>query len=360
MEDYRVQLDFYDGPMDLLLYLVRKNEVDIQDIPIAAITEQYCRYVELMRAIDINLAGEFLVMAAWLIEIKTRMLLPSELPPPTEGEAGPAEAAEALADPRAELVRQLLAYKQFRTLADELGEAAAEAAMRYPRAGIDWKQIAPELADEPEIDIADAGVWDLFEAFGRLLEQTGRLRPHEVSYDDTPIHVHADHLVARLGAEGPLAFRRIFEGRSRSEFLGLFLALLELVRQKRIRVEQEGRFGEIFILPAPEPADANAAAPPAEAATPEPPPPAKPKFDAEKIRRRRSGDEPPAGVTWVDPEEGEESDHALREIDQQLRAIRMPADPDTLIGGSPESPPDEAAAPEPSPPQAGPPAESQG
>jgi segregation and condensation protein A len=330
MDDYRVQLDFYDGPMDLLLYLVRRNEVDIHDIPIARITEQYCRYVELLHQIDINVAAEFLVMAAWLVEIKTRMLLPAV---PEEGEEeGAASAAEDLADPRAELVRQLLAYKQFRELADELGEAAAEQALRHPRAGLDWQQLSDQPA-QPELDIADVQVWDLFQAFGRLMEQTGRLAPVEVSYDETSMAEHAEFLLAQLARHGAMPFERIFQTedglRPRSQIVGLFLAILELVRQKRILVEQEKPpAGPIFLLPAPEGGDEEV----------------EPRRAATVRRKPRKGEQ--VGVTWVAPEEGEETDEGLRAIDRELESIQLPPDPDALAdadpaqSAEPDSPPD--------------------
>ncbi|MDD4889799.1 MAG: segregation/condensation protein A [Phycisphaerae bacterium] len=337
MEDYRVQLDFYDGPMDLLLYLVRKDEVDIGDIPIARITEQYCRYVEVLKNLDLNLAAEFLLMAAWLMEIKTRMLLPTTPAEQPEGVESPTSAADALADPRAELVRQLLAYKRFKDLADGLGEAAAEQALKFPRAGIDWEQLVGEQ-QEPAVNIADVQIWDLFEAFGRLMDATGRAF-HDVTYDDTPIYEHQADLVDRLTNEGPQRFEALFEGRTRSQIIGLFLAMLELIRQKRIRIEQDRAFGSI-LLSLRDPADAAAQSAPVQSApatgAEEPTPPAKETAEsiAEKIARRRKKGDEPAGLTWVESEEDPDAlDQGLRAIDQELKAIAIPPDPDLLANG---------------------------
>ena len=122
--DYRVQLDIYNGPIDLLLYLIRKDEVDIYDIPISRITDQYLEYVDVLHELEPNLAGEFLVMAATLMEIKSRMLLPTE--------AVDEETGEPI-DPRSELVRQLLQYKQFKDAASWLGEAGENQSLKYPR-----------------------------------------------------------------------------------------------------------------------------------------------------------------------------------------------------------------------------------
>jgi len=179
MNEYRVNLDVYDGPLDLLLYLIRRDEVDIYDIPIAHITEQYLSYVELLKALDPNLAGEFLVMAATLMEVKTRTLLPT--PSAEEG----AEEGQAL-DPRAELVRQLLEYKAFKDAADDLAHQGELQQMRFARTAK-----PPEL-DADELDIEDVQVWDLLDAFNRLMESIGRQpREHQVIYDDTPIELHA-------------------------------------------------------------------------------------------------------------------------------------------------------------------------
>jgi len=247
MSEYRVNLDFYNGPMDLLLYLIRRDELDIYDIPISLITEQYMQYVQMIQELDPNLAGEFLVLAATLIEIKTRLLLPT--PPQEEG----AEQGVSI-DPRAELVRQLLEYKAFKDASADLADAADVRSQKFPR-----KPFMPE-ADPTELDMEDVQLWDLFDAFGKLMESIGR-KPgeHEVIYDDTPVELHATDIIDRLGREGSLTFRKIFEGRtSRSEIVGLFIALLELVRQKKIFAEQDEVFGEIQIVMNPNPSAADA------------------------------------------------------------------------------------------------------
>ncbi len=234
MQDYRVQLDIYQGPLDLLLYLIRRDEVDIYDIPIARITEQFVQYVGLLKEIDPNAVGDFLVMAATLLEIKSRMLLPK--PPPEEG-------GEDLADPRLDLVRQLLEYKKYKDAAARLAEAAEERAMRYTRSP------ATRPAEGVEVELDDLQIWDLLTAFNNLMSAIGRPPTrHEVVYDDTPISLHAADIQDRLEREGgSLQFERIFEGRSKSEMIGLFLALLELIRQKRVRAEQDRPFGTIFV-----------------------------------------------------------------------------------------------------------------
>jgi segregation and condensation protein A len=236
MSDYRVNLDIYNGPLDLLLYLIRRDEVDIYDIPIAAITEQYVKFVDVLKDVDPNLAGEFLVIAATLLELKTRMLLPT--PPEEAGEPGAIGG-----DPRTELVRQLLQYKAFKDAAGDLAQAAADHALRFPR--------HPAFAhdDQAGVDLDEVQVWDLLDAFSRLMASIGKGKTlHEVIYDDTPVELHAEDIMDRLKREGPMSFAKIFEGRTtRGEIVGLFLALLELVRQKKIVAIQDANFGTINI-----------------------------------------------------------------------------------------------------------------
>jgi segregation and condensation protein A len=238
--DYRVELDVYNGPLDLLLYLIKRDELDIYDIPITRITDSYMTYVRQLKelhdakGLDINVAGEFLVMAATLMEIKSAMLLPK--PPPDAAQS--AEAA-ALADPRQELVRQLLEYKRFKDAAGMLDRKRQEHQQRFARFPA-WEEVK---ADEPPpVDLDEVQVWDLLSAFTRLLSEIGT-RPknvHEVVYDDTPIDLHAADVEDLLQRQKRITLRALLMMRSnRSEMIGVFLALLELVRQKKVVVAQE-------------------------------------------------------------------------------------------------------------------------
>ena len=243
MADYRVNLDIFAGPLDLLLYLVRKEEVDIYDIPIAKITNQYIRYIELLKSLDIDLAGDFLVMAATLMQIKSAMLLPKADP---ESDL----SGEDLTDPRTELIRQLLEYKKFKDAANLLGSAADEYNQRYtrpdsiiemlkrePGQGEDGSTAAGDY--EPEVDIEQVSIWDLLEAFDTICKATGNVPDIRQIMDDTPIDLYQIEILHRLQEEGPMTFERIFESRSdRVVLVGLFLALLELIRDKLIWAEQ--------------------------------------------------------------------------------------------------------------------------
>ena len=224
--EYRVELEVYNGPLDLLLYLIKRDELDIYDIPITRILDSYIVYIEMLKqmrhenGLDINVAGDFLVMAATLMEIKSAMLLPK---PPVEGEAS---ATAELADPRYELVQQLLEYKRIKDSATLLEKRQKEQQGRFPRVPA---RTAGEPADEPPpVDLDEVQVWDLLSAFSRLMKEVGTRGPrmHEVLYDDTPIDLHAADIEDRLMREAKLSLRALVVGcriePQRNEPVGIF------------------------------------------------------------------------------------------------------------------------------------------
>lgn len=254
--EYRVELDVYNGPLDLLLYLIKRDELDIYDIPIARITESYMQYVGMLKemtsqqGLDINVAGDFLVMAATLMEIKSALLLPKA---PVEGQTDGTTAAQELADPRYELVQKLLEYKRFKDSANLLEQRQHAHEQRFARYPAKFQGENPD--EPPPVDLEEVQIWDLLDAFNRLMQEVGIRGPrvHEVTYDDTPIDLHAADIEDRLMREGRLTLRQLFLGRSsRSEMVGVFLALLELIREKKILVSQEQTHDELEIIPAPE------------------------------------------------------------------------------------------------------------
>ena len=258
-DDYEVRLSSFQGPLDLLLFLVRRAEVDIRDIPIHTIAEQYFAFLKQIDRIDVDLAGEFLVMAATLVEIKSRTLAPRQA---GEGsDDSPSDALDA-ADPRFELVRQLLSYQRYRTAAESLDELRHESARRWPAGGHGGD--APDDADaEESIEIEDAHILDLVEAFERIIAAVDltRLGDHRVEYDDTPISLHQADIVDRLGraTRRSLTLQQVMEGRTRSEMIGLFLALLELARNQQVEIRQDDPNAtvEIALREIPLGADAN-------------------------------------------------------------------------------------------------------
>ncbi|MFC1739535.1 segregation and condensation protein A [Planctomycetota bacterium] len=239
MPDYRVNLDIFAGPLDLLLYLVRKEEVDIYDISIAKITNQYLSYIEMLKSLDIDMAGDFLVMAATLMHIKSAMLLPK---------ADLEEIDEDLADPRVELIRQLLEYKKFKDAANLLNAAADEQNQRHARPDSIIERLKPQA--EPEVDIELVSIWDLLEAFDSIIKATGAAKDISIIEDDTPIDLYQIQILHRLQQEGPTIFERLFEGTvERFVMVGLFLALLELVREGLVWAEQEECSASIYLRP---------------------------------------------------------------------------------------------------------------
>ena len=238
MADYRVNLDIFAGPLDLLLYLVRKEEVDIYDIPLAKITDQYLQYLDVLKQLDIDLAGDFLVMAATLMEIKSAMLLPKAEPEQM--------AQDDSGDPRAELIRQLLEYKKFKDAANLLDAAAERQQERFGRPTSLISRLAPEA--EPEVDMERVSIWDLLEAFDTVCKATGTQAYTGHIHDDTPIDLYQIEVLHRLQTEGPLTFERVFEGKpNRLVMVGLFLSMLELIRAKLIWAEQPENSSQIYV-----------------------------------------------------------------------------------------------------------------
>lgn len=241
MNDFRVELGAYAGPLDLLLYLARVNEVDIVDISLATITEQYVHYLDLMDMLNMERGAEFLVMAATLMEIKSRTLVPVE----------DVMEEEDLEDPRLELIQQLIEYRKIKELAKDLDGMAAKQAKKFPRA-------VKKTVVEEEYSLDSLDMWDLVTAFDKLMKQVSIPTSRNIVDDDVPIRVYMDRLVATLKQSSPVRFSSLFDGiREKVKLIGIFLALLELGKQQRISVEQEGKFGEIHISyrEAPETAD---------------------------------------------------------------------------------------------------------
>ena len=234
--DFRVDLDAFRGPLDLLLYLVRKHEVEIVDIPISTITEQYLEHLTVLEQLDVSAVGDFLAVASMLIEIKSQQVLPRC-----------DEVQDEMEDPRKELVRRLLEYKQYRDAASILEERARAWQQRFARLASDLPRRERNLAEEP---IHEVELWDLVSAFGLIIRETEAAKPSNIVYDDTPIHVYMSRIHAQLIERGQLAFTDLFDrAMHKSTLVGIFLAVLELVRHNQVRLEQNALFGEIWLLP---------------------------------------------------------------------------------------------------------------
>ncbi len=233
---YVVKLEVYQGPFDLLLDLIAKNEVDIWDIPIAVITEQYLEYLYSLQEKDLAIAGEFLVMASTLIRLKSRLLLPQQ---PAQGEEEQEEE-----DPRRELVEQLLRYKFFKETAQFL-EECYRAASRYYTKGqsLEVYNLKPIYARP----VGDLTLDDLREVYEHLRAEQEKEAPVHEIFSRMPIQERIALVRLRLVGTPRLSFRALLKDCTPSEIVGTFLAILELVRLGEIRVVQSGLFGEISI-----------------------------------------------------------------------------------------------------------------
>lgn len=250
--EYLVRLESFQGPLDLLLFLIKRAEVDVHDIPIQRIADQYLDYLGQLHRIDIETAGEFLVMAATLVEIKARSLAPASAEEGGDGERGILDRLGD-GDPRLDLVRQLLAYQQFRTSAEALGERLEEHSRRHPvRLAVEESSADPEPAAEEEgVELEDAHVLDLLESFRRIIAAVDldRLGDHRVEVDETPQALHQADLLDRLerAPQRRISLQDAFAGLRRIEMIGLFLAMLELARSERIAIRQERLDGPVEI-----------------------------------------------------------------------------------------------------------------
>ena len=256
VDRFRAELEVFSGPLDLLLHLIKQEEVDIAEVQVAKITDRYLAAIRAMEFFDVNVAAEFLVVAATLMEMKSRMLLP-----PAPQDEGSEEE-----DPGAELVRRLLEYKEFKEAADHLAERAEQQTDKFPR-GQPPEQVEEAVKEEPGALLEDLAVWDLLTAFAEVVEQTQLRRPAEIVRADVPLGVYIGEVLSTLrSSPGPVDFLEFFRHeRSRARIIGVFLALLELVRRKAILVQERTGDGwgveislredeEFVEEPAPEPA----------------------------------------------------------------------------------------------------------
>ena len=229
---YKVKLEIFEGPLDLLLYLIKKEELNIYDIPITRITEPYLEYLALIEELDLDVAGEFIVMAATLMHIKSKMLLP----PDPEG----IETDEV--DPRAELVKRLLAYKAFKEAAERLRGMEFERAKIFTRMDVE-----PEV-DDSDLSLVDVSLFELLNAFAKVLRGIPQDTSHEVINDEFTVAEKVHQIFHLLAKRTIVHFSELFKSaKNKTEVITTFLALLELVRLREVRIRQDAHFGDIEI-----------------------------------------------------------------------------------------------------------------
>jgi segregation and condensation protein A len=233
-QDYKVKLEVFEGPLDLLWYLIKREEVDIYDVSLERITQQYLEFMEAFKALDLELAGEFIVMAANLIYIKSRTLLPVSVQPPEE------EAEEE--DPRWELVRQLIEYKKFKDAAAQLHEREVAREALFSR-------VSEAQTALPERPLGEVSVFDLINAFNGILKRLNQKEDLREIFEENFTVSDKIELVLKLLSSGvPMLFTELFSGvASRAEIVVTFLAILELIRVKQVSAVQEVAFGEIML-----------------------------------------------------------------------------------------------------------------
>jgi len=232
---YKVKLEVFEGPLDLLLYLIKKEEINIYDIPVARITDQYLEYLEFMKLLDLDIAGEFLVMAATLMHIKSKMLLPPDQIDQEQEEA----------DPRAELVRRLLEYKKFKEAASELAQMESQQKHLFPRVG----SLQPEEMSMPKDMLFEASLFDLITAFTKVLKDIPKDVFHEVIKDEFTVSQKMHDILHMMVEKPSVLFLDLFKAvKNKREMITTFLALLELIRLKAVIVKQSSPFSDIEII----------------------------------------------------------------------------------------------------------------
>jgi segregation and condensation protein A len=239
LEDYPVRLQNFEGPLDLLLHLIKKNELDIYDIPVALVTQQYLDYLDLMQELNLDVAGEFLVMAATLIHIKSRMLLPR--PDPTQED--PEE------DPREALVRRLIEHQRYKAAAGLLHDLEIQRSAQWGRPDGRVADVVGE-APEPEVEV---DLFSLMAAFRQVLERARQRPVVPLPPEQISIEVRIEQLLARLSETDACGFEALFaDVATRAGLIVTFLALLEMIRLKLVRVFQQANFGPIRVYKRPQ------------------------------------------------------------------------------------------------------------
>ena len=236
MSNYAIQLENFEGPLDLLLHLIKKNEMDIYDIPMSAITEQYLSILDAMKTINLDVAGEFLLMAATLLHIKSKLLLPKIIEEELEEEED---------DPRAELVRRLLEYQKYKEVSLTLDSRPQLNREIFARVAPE-----PEVLEEAEAGFVAVGLFDLLEALQEVFKESPEQHVHEINLDQLSVTDRINAILSMLQGKESLAFGDLFSGGlQRNEMIVTFLALLELVKLRMVRIMQNTHHGTIWLFP---------------------------------------------------------------------------------------------------------------
>ncbi len=233
---YKIKLQDFEGPFDLLLFFVKRDELDIYDIPISRITKEFLEYIQIMKMLDLDVAGEFIVMASTLMQIKARMLLPRD----EDGE-------EEEEDPRSELARRLLEYKRYKEMSYKLARMELRQAKHFNRSNFQYDEREIEDDDEEYI-MKNVTLFDLISAFKRAIDKMPRLRHHDIEKVPVTVEEQMNLIHSRLGVEGRLEFHRLISNMRRIEIVVTFIAILEMLRSNQISCEQAKPYEDFVIL----------------------------------------------------------------------------------------------------------------
>ncbi|MGX4669495.1 segregation/condensation protein A [Cerasibacillus sp. JNUCC 74] len=240
MQGYYVKLDSFEGPLDLLLHLINQYEIDIYDIPVAVITEQYMQYIHTMKQLELNIASEYLVMAATLVEIKSQMLLPKpELPEETE---------EYMEDPREELMQRLIEYRKYKEAAVQLKQKEQEANQIYTRPPI---QLEEGISSPPTVVQGETSIYDMLSALRKMFERKKWDAPLETKIERNEISINErmEEVLKTLHAtQGGILFDHLFTVYSRSHIVVTFIAILELMKKNKVYCKQEKQLAELYVF----------------------------------------------------------------------------------------------------------------
>jgi segregation and condensation protein A len=233
---YKIKLQDFEGPFDLLLFFVKRDELDIYDIPIARITKEFLEYIQIMRLLDLDIAGDFIVMASTLMQVKARMLLPRD-----------ENAEDEEEDPRADLVRRLLEYKRYKEMSYKLARLESRQAKHFNRNNFQYDEREVE-SDEDDLIMKNVTLFDLISAFKRAIDKMPRIRHHDIEKVPVTVEEQMNFIQKRVEKDGKIEFYRLISNMRRIEIVVTFIALLEMARSNQISFEQSNPYEDFIIL----------------------------------------------------------------------------------------------------------------
>lgn len=237
---FQVKSDLFSGPVDLLLYLVRRHEVEVTEIALGQLTQEFLEHLDVLKEISIDSVGDFVEVASVLVELKARSLLPRH-------EFETDDSPDSEFDPRKDLVNRLLLYRKFRDASTLLEDHASDWQLRYARIADDVPPKSHSISDQP---IREVELWDLVSAFGRVLRDNRPVQDANIVYDETPIHIYMQKIHAMVVSHRRVSFSDLFEvGMHKSSMVSIFLAVLELARHHGVVTEQDALYGDLVVVP---------------------------------------------------------------------------------------------------------------